>query len=92
MNDRTNRTKPALAPTLNGIELMSNSIQALYQDVHPKSPAWFAVMASGSVKQLRDLLDDLEWLMEDMCPQGEQVEATVDAPERTQAAPIKKAA
>lgn len=69
MKDRTNREKPVLGPTIEGIGMMYRSLQALREEVYPQSPAWFATMAQGPVDQIRDLLDDIEWLMEDMIPQ-----------------------
>ncbi len=75
MKDRTNKTKPALKPTIEGIGLMCRALQSLYEDTYPKSPLWFAIMAQGPVDQVRDLLDDLEWLMEDMIPRELREEA-----------------
>ena len=69
MKDRTNKTKPALKPTIEGIGLMCNSLQSLYEDEYPKSPRGFALMAQGPIDQIRDLLEDVEWLMEDMVSQ-----------------------
>ena len=75
MKNRTNRTKPALKPTMEGIGLMCRALQSLYEDEYPKSPLWFAIMAQGPIDQIRDLLDDIEWLMEDMIPQELHEEA-----------------
>ncbi|NOT59233.1 MAG: hypothetical protein HOP19_03300 [Acidobacteria bacterium] len=69
MKDRTNEEKPVLGSTVNGLGSMYRSLTALHEEVYPHNPAWFATMAQGYVKHMRDLLDDLEWLMEDMTPQ-----------------------
>ncbi len=69
MKDRTNKEKPQLGQTIECIGMMYRSLKELYENEYTKSPAWFAVMAQGDISQLRDLLDDLEWLMEDMIPQ-----------------------
>ncbi len=70
MKDRTNQQKPLLEQTIASIGLMYESLQALYEDEYPKSSMWFAIMAQGPVDQMRDLLDDVDWLMEDMIPAG----------------------
>jgi hypothetical protein len=36
---------------------------------------WFAIMAQGPIDQIRDLLDDIVWLMEDMIPRELRDEA-----------------
>jgi hypothetical protein len=75
MKDRTNRERPAIRPTIEGIGMMYRSLQSLHERVYPQSPMWFAIMAQGPVDDLRDLLDDLEWLMEDMIPRELREEA-----------------
>lgn len=69
MKDRTNKEKPLLGQTIECIGMMSRSLQYLYEDEHQRNPMMFAIMAEGTVSQMRDLLDDMEWLMEDMIPQ-----------------------
>lgn len=93
MKDRTNKTKPALEPTIRGLNLMFSSLQSLYEDEYPKSPMWFAIMAQGPIDQIRDLLDDVEWLMEEMIPQKLREQAARQSePEAMEAAAIRKAA
>jgi hypothetical protein len=75
MKDRTNREKPVLEPTIKWLQSMSESIASLHKEVYPESPLWFAIMAQGPVDQIRDLLDDIEWLMEDMIPQELRAQA-----------------
>lgn len=69
MKDRTNKDKPHLGQTIECIGMMYRSLQSLYEREYPRSPLGFALMAQGPVDQIRDLLDDIEWLMEDMVPQ-----------------------
>lgn len=69
MNNRANKTKPTIKPTIEGIGLMCHSMQSLFEDEYSRNPMMFAIMAQGPIAQIRDLLDDLEWLMEDMVPQ-----------------------
>lgn len=90
MKDRTNKEKPHLEQTIKGIGMMYESLDSLQERVFPQNPMWFAIMAQGAVDQIRDLLDDLEWLMEDMVPQPlrEQVEPIEPAEQVT----MKKAA
>lgn len=68
MKDRTNKEKPQLGRTLEGVALMQRWLQGLYEDEYPKNPLMFAIKAQGPLDQMRDLLDDIEWLMEDMIP------------------------
>lgn len=68
MTDRTNKEKPHLGQTIKAIGLIYESLVSLHERVYPESPLWFSIMAQGSVDQIRDLLDDVEWLMEDMIP------------------------
>ncbi len=69
MRDHTNKVKPHLGQTIECIGMMYRSLQSLYEREHPRSPLGFALMAQGPVDQMRDLLDDVEWLMENMVPQ-----------------------
>lgn len=69
MKDRTNKEKPLLGQTIECIGMMSRSLQHLQEDEYQRNPMMFALMAGGPIAQIRDLLDDLEWLMEDMVPQ-----------------------
>ena len=68
MRERANRQKPLLGQTLVGLETMQDWLQSLYQDEYPRNQQMFALLAQGPLEQMRDLLDDLEWLMEDMIP------------------------
>lgn len=68
MRDQTNREKPLLGQTIECIGLMHKSLQSLYEREFPVNPMMFAIMAEGPVDQIRDLLDDLDWIMEDMIP------------------------
>jgi hypothetical protein len=68
MKDRTNKEKPLLGQTIECIRMMYQSLESLRERIYPQSPMWFAIMAQGPVDQIRDLLDDIEWLMEDMIP------------------------
>ncbi|MGH9841428.1 MAG: hypothetical protein ACREEM_21965 [Blastocatellia bacterium] len=69
MRERTNREKPLLGQTIECIGLMHKSLRSLYEREFPVNPMMFAIMAEGPVDQIRDLLDDLDWIMEDMIPQ-----------------------
>ncbi len=69
MKDRTNKEKPHLGQTIKSIGLMYEALAGLHEHEYPRSPLGFAIMAQGPVDQIRDLLDDVEWLMEDMIPQ-----------------------
>ena len=75
MRDRTNREKPSLGQTIECIGLMYESLQSLYEREFPANPMMFAIMAEGPVDQIRDSLDDLDWIMEDMIPQRLREEA-----------------
>ena len=90
MKDRTNKQKPLLGQTIECVGMMHRSLQSLYEDEYARNPLTFSLMAQGPIAQLRDLLDDLEWLMEDMVPQPlpEQVEPIEPAEQVT----MKKAA
>lgn len=68
MKDRANKTKPHLEQTIKSIGMMYESLASLHERVHPQSEQWFAIMAQGPVDDLRNLLDDMEWLMEDLIP------------------------
>jgi hypothetical protein len=93
MKSRTNKEKPHLGQTIESIGMMYRSLKELYEDVYPKSPAWFAAMAQGDVSQLRDLLDDVEWLMEDMIPQELRGQAApLEESDDAEAADAQKAA
>jgi hypothetical protein len=69
MKDGADNEKPDLKQTIECIGMMSQSLESLRERIYPQSPMWFAIMAQGPVDQIRDLLDDLEWLMKDMIPQ-----------------------
>lgn len=93
MRDRINKEKPLLGQTIEGIGMMYRSLKSQYEDEYPKSPYWFAVMAQGSIHQIRDLLDDLEWLMEDMIPQELREQAArLEESEETETVTIREAA
>ena len=64
MKNRTSQENPALGATMNGIGSMYRALAALHAEVYPSNPAWFANMAQGYVTQMRELLDDLEGLLE----------------------------
>lgn len=68
MKDETNKEKPLLDQTIEGIGAMYRSLQYLHEEEYPRNPLMFAIMAQGTVHQLRDLLDDMEWLMGEMTP------------------------
>lgn len=68
MKERTDKEKPDLKQTIEGIGMMYQSLESLRERIYPQSPMWFAIMAQGPVDQIRDLLDDVEGLMEDMIP------------------------
>lgn len=76
MKDRTNREKPDLVQTIESLGLMQRWLETLYREEYPQSPLWFAIKAEGPIEQIRDLLDDVEWLMEDMLPQHLREQAT----------------
>ena len=69
MKDCMNQENPPLSATMNGIGSMYRALVALHGEVYPSNPAWFAAMAQGYVTQMRELLDDLEGLIEGVGPQ-----------------------
>lgn len=69
MKDRTNREKPDLEKTIAGIGMMYKGLQSLLEEEYDRDRLMFAIMAQGPIDQLRDLLDDVEWHVEDMIPQ-----------------------
>lgn len=75
MKERTDKEKPDLKQTIKSIGLMYEALESLHERVYPQSPMWFAIMAEGPVDQIRDLLNDLDWIMEDMIPQPLREEA-----------------
>src|SRR5215210_2341871 len=83
MKDRTNKEKPLLGQTIECVGMMYHSLQSLCQNEYPRNPMMFAIMAQGPVSQIRDLLDDVEWLMEDMVPRQlrEQADKLIEAEE-----------
>jgi hypothetical protein len=93
MKDRTNREKPAIGPTIDGIGMMYRSLVSLRDEVYPQSPMWFAIMAQGPMDDIRNLLDDLEWVMEDMIPKELREQAAqLEEAEETEAVVTQEAA
>ena len=68
MRDRTNRKKPDLRKTIEGIGMMYQGLQSLLEEEYSRGPLGFALMAQGPIDQIRDLLEDMEWHLEDMIP------------------------
>jgi hypothetical protein len=69
MRDRTNRDKPDLRRTIEGIGMMYKGLHSLLDEEYDRDRLMFAIMAQGPIDQIRDLLDDVEWHLEDMIPQ-----------------------
>lgn len=68
-------SKEGLQQTIKSIELMSQALYSLTEDVLPKSPEWFAVMAEGPVDQIQELLDEINAYMSEIAkPVAEQAE------------------
>ena len=87
MKHHTDQENPALGATMNGIGSMYRALAALHREVYPSNPAWFAAMAQGYVTQMRELLDDLEGLLEGMGSQKLQEAAALHS-----AKPVEEAA
>lgn len=68
MRDRTNREKPHLGQTIKSIGMMYEGLQSLMEEEYDRDRLMFAIMAQGPIDQIRDLLDDVEWHMEEMIP------------------------
>jgi hypothetical protein len=93
MKERTGKVKPDLKQTIESIGLMYQSLVSLQERIYPQNPMWFAIMAQGPVDQIRDLLDDIDWLMEDMIPQELREQAAqLRESEETEAVQTQEAA
>ena len=68
MRDRTNREKPNLRKTIDGIGMMYEGLHSLLEEEYERDRLMFAIMAQGPIDQIRDLLEDVEWHLEDMIP------------------------
>ena len=68
MRDRTNREKPDLRKTIEGIGMMYKGLHSLLEEEYERDRLMFAIMAQGPIDQIRDLLEDVEWHLEDMLP------------------------
>jgi hypothetical protein len=90
MKDRSTKEKPLLGQTIESIGLMYRSLQSLYRDEYPVNPMTFAILAEGEIDQIRDLLDDLDWIMEDLIPQ--QLRENVAEPREVELVALEEAA
>ncbi|MGH9935104.1 MAG: hypothetical protein ACREAM_02600 [Blastocatellia bacterium] len=93
MKDRTNKEKPLLGQTIECIGMMHRALQSVYEREYPRDPLMFAIMAQGPIDQIRALLDDIEWLMEDMVPRELREQAAqLEESEEMETVPAKDAA
>ncbi|MGH9769087.1 MAG: hypothetical protein ACREAB_16790 [Blastocatellia bacterium] len=92
MKERTSKEKPLLGRTIECIGMMQSALQSLYEREYPRDPLMFAIMAQGPVDQIRDLLDDIEWLMEDMIPRELREQAAQLEESEMDTVPAKDAA